>query len=179
MPWTNSDGLTVKFGIEEAALARGGDLPAETDHVLEVNVLWTDALSASSAVVGGTSNNGTLIPRGAVVRQIETFVVTPFTSSGTVASSTLVLGTHGADDGLVIDADDFTTIAFVGTYFDGAGEGQIIKPGVTGAGDIYGVQLAENALLCASNSAHASHPFTGGELRVRIIYTFTENEEDL
>lgn len=176
MTWTNSDGLFVKFGKEEGDEARGGEINNIGDHVVEFTIDYRDALSATEAILGtstingGPGTEGVVIPKGARIVSLETIVKTPFTSSGTIGSSTLLIGTFTRSTRVVLDADDFTTTAFVGSLFDAAGERQFVVPGATGAGDVYGTTLAADVVLCASNSQHASHPFTAGVLLCRIRY---------
>lgn len=175
--WKNNDGLFVKFGRDEAVNAVGGEVQQfGNQHVIEFDVDYTDALSATAAVLNGPDGDGfgVLIPKGAVPMQLEVWVETAFTSSGTIGSATLVIGTKKASDrSTELDHDGLTTASFVGSVLDAKGEYTVVKPGTTGAGDDYGNVATENGVVCVANSAHASHPFTAGKARCRLVYTYT------
>lgn len=179
MTWLNSDGLFIRFGNEMAVNGRGGDLPAETDHFIEFDLNYTDALSATYTIVNDAAGgNGILVPKKARIKYVEFTVLTPFTSSGTIGSSVLSLGLKRASDrSTEIDHDGFTTVAFVGSVLDAAGEYTRVVPGVTGAGAKIGADSDATypGLVVVANTAHATHPFTAGKVRVRICHTFLAN----
>lgn len=174
MTWLNTDGLLVKFGKEEADKSPGGEVSNSSKHEIVFEIDWTDALSATATILGTVGTAGTYgvwVPKGARIEAMETIVKTPFTSSGTIGSATLVIGTKKTSDfSTELDHDGLTTTAFVGGSFDAAGERVYIVPGVTGAGDDYGTTTAENGVICVANSAHATHPFTAGRLLCRVFY---------
>lgn len=178
MSWMNSDGLYVKFGKEEADTAAGGAFNVDGSlKEIEVNIPWTELLSATSAIVGSVGNpgaRGVILPEGAKIVKVITDVTTAFTSSGTIGSATLVLGTKEAGDrSTEADHDGLTAAAATATALGLATAGTVTElvQGSTGHGaDIGGVALTENQVLVASNSAHASHPYTAGEVKVRIQY---------
>lgn len=180
MTWMNTDGLLVKFGLEEGADARGGEVSDALRHEVEFIVDWTDALSATNTILGNvgtvdggkTGSFGVVFPKGAFIERIETIALSAFTSSGTIGSSTMVLGLIKASDrSTELDYDGFTTASLVGSTFDAAGETNSIIVGSTGAGALIGTALSENGVLCVANSAHASHPYTAGKLKVKIWYS--------
>lgn len=169
--WTNNDGLLVKFGTDEAALARGGE---RTDvlgnHVIEFVVNYADALSATAAILGASAGSyGVLVPKNLFIEEIEFVTETAFTSSGTIGSATLVLGLIRDDRTTTYDVDGFTTTSFVAGVLDAAGEKTVLRVGGTGAGALIGTELANNGYIVVANSAHASHPYTAGSVRVRIV----------
>lgn len=180
MTWMNNDGLFVRFGKEEAANARGGEISSSDKHNIEFQINYYDVLSATASVLGSASGSptttpigtfGVVVPEGARIEALEIIVKTPFTSSGTIGSSTLVIGTKKASDrSTELDHDGFTTTSFVAGVLDAAGERTYIVPGVTGAGDDYGTTISENAVICVANSAHASHPYTAGVALCRLFY---------
>ena len=178
MSWLNSDGLFVKYGTEEADTAPGGAFNVDgANRVMEVNIPYTELLSATAAIVGSVGNPGSqglVLPKGAVIEKVETVVTTAFTSSGTIGSATLVMGTVEASDrSTAADVDGLTTTAATGTALGLATVGTIteLTQGSTGHGaDVGGAALTENQVLVAANSAHASHPFTAGEVKVRIYF---------
>jgi hypothetical protein len=179
MSWMNSDGLYIKYGTEEADTLRGGHRQlSDGRHMLEFNLEYTDVLSATTAIIGSADADesgsfGLRLPEGAIIEAVEFLVRTAFTSSGTIGSSTLVIGTKKASDrSTELDHDGITTASFVGSVLDADGERTYLTKATTGAGAQVDVAIAENAVLCAANSAHASHPYTAGSVLIRIFYYF-------
>ena len=178
MSWMNSDGLFVKYGTEEADTAAGGAFNVDgATRQVEVDIPYTELLSATAAIVGSVGNpgaRGVQLPAGAVIEKVEFVVTTAFTSSGTIGSATLVMGTVEASDrSTEADLDGITTTAATGTALGLATVGSVTElvQGSTGHGaDIGGAALAENQILVAANSAHGSHPYTAGEIKVRISF---------
>jgi hypothetical protein len=173
MTWLNSDGLFVKFGKEEGATNRGGAISKSDKNMIEFYIEYTDALSATPAILANSGGSqGVIVPKNVTIEAVETLVVTPFTSSGTIGTATLVIGLdRSTDRSTDLDADAFTTTAFVGSLFDAAGERQYLVPGSTGAGSAIGGTITTyNGVVVVSNSQHASHPFTAGKLKVRVFY---------
>ena len=178
MSWMNSDGLFVKFGREEADTAAGGAYNVDGAlKEIEVDIPYTELLSATAAIVGSVGNpgaRGVQLPKGALIEEVEIVVTTAFTSSGTIGSATLVMGTVEAGDrSTAADVDGLTTSSATGTALGlaTAGTKTVLRQGSTGHGaDVGGDALTENQILVAANSAHASHPFTAGEVKVRIRY---------
>lgn len=181
MTWLNNDGLYVKFGSEEAARSRGGD-PKSINGIYFVETVldYTEIQSATAAIVGvipfpantPTGSVGIELPSGARIEAVETIAIAAFTSSGTIGTSTLVMGLIREDRSTAIDLAGFTTTAFVGSQFDAIGERTYIVPGVTGAGALIGTSLTNNGYLVVANSQHASHPYTAGKLKVRIYFNY-------
>ena len=178
MSWMNSDGLFVKFGKEEADTSVGGhyNVDGATKEV-EVTIPYTELLSATPAIIGSVGNpgaRGVILPKGAIIEEVEIYVSDAFTSSGTIGSATLQIGTKEAGDrSTEADHDGLTTTAATGTALGLATEGTItvLRQGSTGHGaDIGGTALPENQVLVAANTAHASHPYTAGEAIVRIRF---------
>ncbi len=178
MSWMNSDGLFVKFGQEEGAPARGGEIGTDDQgrHVISFTIDYRDVLSATASVLGSvatgniTGSFGVLVPEGFIPEFMETTALVAFTSSGTIGSSTMVIGTKKASDrSTELDHDIFTTTSFVAGVLDATSENTLVKVGTTGAGVAYGVAATENGVICVANSAHASHPYTAGVLRCRLV----------
>lgn len=174
--WQNADGLSVRFGPDEGDLVKGGEVKTfgkERHFTFTVN--YTDALSATdsilgSAVAANSGSLGVLIPKGLRIKAVETLVKTAFTSSGTIGSSTLLLGLIKASDrSTELDFNGFLTASFVGSKLDAAGERNYQEVGTTGSGALIGTTISENGYVSVSNSAHASHPYTAGVLEVTII----------
>lgn len=180
MSWLNSDTLYTKFGTEEAASNRGGEFatPDQGRHVIDFTIDWKDVQSTAAVILGAvgtvanpqTGSGGVLIPEGFIPEQMETTALVAFTSSGTIGTSTMVIGTCKASDrATALNLDAFTAAAFVGSLFDATNENQVVKTGSTGAGDGYGIAGTENGLVVVANSQHASHPYTAGVLKCRLI----------
>jgi hypothetical protein len=174
--WMNNDGLYIRYGDDEAEVAKGGQYSTDGSlHEVEAVLPYTDFDSATPLLPHSSDSFGVVIPKGARIEEIETVVQAAFTSSGTIGSSTLLLGLKkGSDRSTELDHDGFTTTAATGTALGlaTAGVKTTIKVGSTGAGALIGTTLAENGVLVASNSAHATHPHTAGTVVVRIRYRF-------
>lgn len=177
--WMNSDGLFVKFGLAEADVAIGGEPVQYGDRgQIEFTLDYTEMLSATAAVAGSTGSPGSfgiVLPKGITIEQVETFVETAFTSSGTIGSATVVLGTFLASDRTTADsATALTTTAATGTALGlaTAGTKTTINVGSTGAGAYIGTTIATNAVINVRNSTHGSNPFTAGKLKVRVLYFY-------
>lgn len=177
--WMNADGLAVKFAGDLGDTNKGGTYAIDGNrHVCEFIIDYTDLLSATAAVLGSVAATedgafGVVIPKGANIEEIQTIALTAFTSSGTIGSATLEIGLKKASDrSTAYDADGLTTTAFVGSVFDATMENTVIRVGSTGAGSAIGVPLTENAIIAVRNSAHATHPYTAGKLKVRVMYSF-------
>lgn len=173
MSWQNSDGLYVKFGLEEAAAAVGGQ-PVRLGDIQEYIAVIsnTEARSATYAIVDGGSApgpQGIVIPEGLRITEVEIFTQTAFTSSGTIGSATFSLGLKKRSDrSTELDHDGLTTASFVGSAIDAAGETSVVRIGSTGVGALVGTTLSEDGVLVVANTAHGSHPFTAGVARVTI-----------
>lgn len=178
MVWNNTDGLYVKFGVEEAARNKGGQYSTlGALECTEIKIDYTDMLSATAAIVGSVATSpdaagaiGVQIPSGVRIEAVEIVAETAFTSSGTIGSSTMVLGLIRNDRTTAYTANGFTTTSFVGSSLDAAGERTYLTPGTTGAGAFIGTTLANSGYIVAANSAHATHPFTAGKAVVRIYW---------
>jgi hypothetical protein len=173
--WKNNDGLLVRFGIDEADLARGGEVKTFGQEIKNVfSVRSTDLLSATNSILGSAvassdGSLGVLVPKGLRILAAEVVVKTAFTSSGTIGSSTMLLGLIKAVDRTTeLDFDGFLTAAFVGSKLDAVGERNFQEVGTTGSGALIGTTLAENGYISVSNSQHATHPYTAGEAIVTI-----------
>lgn len=174
--WTNSDGLYIRYGADEAEAAVGGQLRTEGSlHEVEVVLPYTDFDSATPSLPHSTDSYGVVLPKGARIEEIETVVETAFTSSGTIGSSTLSFGLKKASDrSTELDHDGLTTASATGTALGLAtvGTKTVVRVGSTGAGALLGTTLAENGVLVVANTAHGSHPHTAGKVRARIRYFF-------
>ena len=181
--WQNDDNLSVRFGRDEANVARGAEIGAfdNGNHVVEFVIDYLDVQSATDSILGsvtntdddGTGSFGVVVPEGARITAIEVMTETAFTSSGTIGTSTLLIGLIKASDrSTELDFNGFTTASFVGSRLDAVGERTYVEIGTTGAGALIGTTLSEPGVISVSNSQHASHPYTAGVARCRLYYRF-------
>ena len=184
MSWTNSDGLYIKYGGEEVAIARGGEYAvgqgANLVYEFAINggTLASgkgDVLSATYGVLGEatgteTGSFGVVLPKGLRITEVETFVETAFTSSGTIGSAVMSVGLKREDRTTELDHDGLLATGFTGTVGGLATAGSMIttRVGSTGAGALIGTTLANDGVIVVANTAHATHPFTAGRLIVRV-----------
>jgi len=171
----NADGLLVRYGASEAVVTKGGAKPLINGaHEVEFDLSYTDVASATTAIPGSDAF-GVVIPKGARVEEVETVVTTAFTSSGTVGSGTFVLGLKKASDrSTELDHDGLLTSSATGTALGLATVGSKVTTKVsgTGAGALLGTSISENGVITVANSAHASHPFTAGAIKVRVRFFY-------
>lgn len=179
--WINADGLAVKFGSDEGDALKGG-LVLGRDGIFktEFTIDYTDALSATASVLGSasTTSDGALgiqIPKGARIKAVEVLVQTAFTSSGTIGSSTLVIGLKKWSD----LSTDLSTTALTATGATGTvlglatvGSRTYLTAGVTGAGAYIGTSLSESGIVSVANSAHSTNPFTAGKAIIRVEWFY-------
>lgn len=117
MTWLNNDGLTIKFGLEQAEQAKGGKVPGGDGSVgkLELTITGTEVPSTDAPIEKRIG-----IPQGASIISAKLVVTTAFDSGG---SATLDVGLMADDgDGTYSTEDDdgiFSAIA-VATLTDGA-----------------------------------------------------------
>lgn len=172
--WHNSDGLDVKFGRDESNKASGGEVQVFGDRVcVELTIPYTEVVTTSPVIVGSVANPGALgvvLNKGLFIEEVSLVAETPFTSSGTIGTSTFVMGlTKTSDRSTQLSATGLTTTSLVGSVMDAQGETTRLIVGSTGAGAYIGTTLTEDVIIDAKNSQNASHPFTAGVLKVRII----------
>lgn len=160
MGWYNSDGLYVKYGVEEATTARAGEyLTTGPQQLIELVIDPMTGLGSSAAV----QERNLVIPKNARIEKVELITTTAATSGG---SATLSVGTVDTDyssnaaDGGLINASALTT-------HDAAGETTVLTVGSTGAGTLIGTTLSSNKVITAKYGTAA---YTAGAVRVRIYY---------
>lgn len=174
--WLNADGLYIRYGADEADVAQGGAEPSINGaHEVEFDLSYTDFDSATASLPHNSDSFGIVIPKGARIEEVETLVTTAFTTSGTIGSSTFVLGLKKASDrSTELDHDGFLTTSATGTVLGlgTVGSKTTVKVGSTGAGALIGTTISENGVIAVSNSAHASHPHTAGAIKVRVRFFY-------
>ena len=184
MSWINNDGLYIKYGAEEVAIARGGEyVEAGRDVVIEFAINGSDtrtltsSLGATSVGILGELGNesgafGVVIPKGLRITEVMTFVETPFTASaGTVAAGSIVIGLKREDRSTELDHDGLLTSAFTGTVggLATAGSTNVVRVGSTGAGALVGTTLANDGVVTVSNNTQGTNTYNAGRLIVRVL----------
>jgi len=156
--WINSDGLRVRFGVEEGFVTRGGEL-TEAGHQLtwELTLSLTDFLTGSALVPRTT---GIVFPAGVFIDEVS--VENEVAAVGT--NATLNLGLVRTDTTTVYDVDAFLSAA-PRTDWDVAGETKVYSPGITGVGSSVGTVLPYPGVLVGDWDTAA---FTAGKIRVII-----------
>ncbi len=174
MPWNNSDGLFVKFGVEEGRLGKGGEYSVELDgsRIYTFYVTSADVQSATPSILGSAAANlgtwGVDLPKGLLIESVETFAETPVTTSGALGTLNLSVGLIRDDRTTAYAPTGLTSATLVGTSLDVQGEKTVLTAGSTGAGTLVGTVLANNGVVVVANAGHATAPFTGGKVAVRV-----------
>ena len=81
MSWLNTDGLYIKYGTEETAVSRGGEVDFDGAHEYHFYVDYTDALSTTNTIVGTATGTeigsvGPFLPKGLRIQQVKVFTET-------------------------------------------------------------------------------------------------------
>lgn len=157
--WINNDGLRVRFGVEEAWVARGGAVqPNGEDLQITFKVPLASAATGSALI---PRTHGIFIPAGLRIEEVEIVNDVAATSGG---SATLNIGLNRTDTTTAIDADGLVA-ALALTAFDVAGETTVLRVGSTGAGALIGTTTANPGVLVFDWDTAA---FTAGELTVTV-----------
>lgn len=174
MPYINSDGLLVKFGVEGGQTSRGGEINVEgADHITEIAIKGTDIPSLAN-VVAATSTNTTLplmhgveLPLGARIQKIEIQVETAFTSGG---SATLDFGLVREDRTTELDYNGLIAAQTVASL--SAGAFITLTTGSGTAGALMGTVLANRGVFTVNYNTAA---FTAGKAVIRVYWNFPNN----
>ena len=157
MAWTNSDGLRVRFGLEEGVTQKAYEIPSE-DGLFVTTVFtvdYTDFCSAAALV-----SDTVTIPNGARIHSVQTEAETAFTGSGFVYN----VGLIDQDRSTAIDLDGLLAVAPLADV-DATGEFKEYVVGSTYAGALIGTVLTNTGLLCIDYDTAAP---TAGRLTVRV-----------
>lgn len=151
--WVNEDGLLVKFGPTEAAVAKAGEVqPYGNTHLVEFDVLYSDlAAFGTEKILADTVT----IPEGALLEKAEFYVETAFAG----ATATLSFGLIDQDRTTAIDADGIDAAIAVGSLTDGAT--------IACDGDLIGDVLANAGLVTATVG---TANFTAGRGKLRLFW---------
>lgn len=152
--WTNSDGLYIKFGVDEATQHKAGQYQADVAglHVVEVEVLWSDLAATGSTTI---LSDSVYLPSNAFIVGATFQVETAFVG----ATATLTFGTLRKDRTTAIDADGIDATIAVAALTAGAT--------ITCDGAQIGTRLSNAALLTALEGTAA---FTAGKGYLRVTY---------
>lgn len=159
MPWTNNDGLLVRFDQEKIADTnpRGEAPGAGETRTIDVILDMTDTTAGAHYIIPGV-----IIPRNSFVQSIASTVVEAFSGA-----TDLDLGLTSFDGG-EYDYDGFiTTMAAV----TAGAEAQYVKGG-TGAGVLVGTELAYPGYLTVTPTGQA----TTGKVSLRV-HVFVADED--
>jgi hypothetical protein len=154
--WTNSDGLYIKFGVDEATQHKVGQYQADVAglHVIEAEILWSDlAATGSTTILSDTL----YIPSNAFIESATFRVETAFASAG---SATLTFGLIRKDRSTAIDADGIDATIAVAALTAGAT--------ITCDGALIGTRLSTYPALLTALEGTAA--FTAGKGVLRITY---------
>lgn len=157
MSWLNEDGLYIRYGTEEAEVAKSGQYrgvgPAE---IVELKLTGTDLVDDAVIV-----DRVTRLPDNVQIEKIEVVVDTAFTSGG---SAVLDIGVIDTDE--VSNPDDDALVAALAlSALNVQGETTEITNGGTGAGALVGTKTTKNTYITASYDTAA---FTAGVALVRL-----------
>jgi len=161
----NADGLLVKYGTEQSAPSRGGEVVTTGNlRVTEVIVVGTEvpltATTVSSTNIALT--HGIEIPDDAFIEKVEFVVDVPFAG----VNATLNIGLVRSDRSTEIDFDGLA-IDIPTTAIDAVGDLIVITPGATYAGALIGTQLTNKGIVTLDYDTAA---FTAGRGVARIFW---------
>jgi hypothetical protein len=157
--WTNSDGLRILFGVDEAVTGSAGEYRTD-DRDRVVEVAFNLAPLGTAAAI---QDQFVTIPAGVRIARVELINETAATSGG---SATLNVGLQRLDRTTELDYDGFIAAGALATL-DAAGETVTYTEGTTAHGALIGTTLAFPGYITADYDTAA---FTAGRVRVRIYY---------
>lgn len=157
--WTNSDGLRINFGVDEATAGTAGEYRNDAlERMVEVVINCTP-LGTAAAI----QDQFVTIPAGVRISAIKIITETAVTSGG---SATLNVGLQRLDRTTELDYDGFVA-ALALASFNAAGETVTLTNGVTSAGALVGTTTANPGYITADYDTAA---FTAGRIRVQVYY---------
>jgi len=163
MSWTNSDGLTIYFGKEEAIKSPGGSYEDYTSGALVVDFLLPDLtlLTTTAADIGRF-----FLPAKHVITRVDVFAQVAATSGG---SATLNVGMKNAKTGADIGTADVGVISAMAlTAIDATGETTSLTAGSSGAGGKVGTQISSTNVPVKLTAKYGTAAFTAGAVRIKI-----------
>jgi len=160
MGWYNSDGLYVKFGTEEATVAKVGEYNTRGPQRQFEITLDLTTLTSSDVIL----DFSTYIPKDAFIEAVELETKTSATSGG---SATLSVGLYKSDTTTAISATALVSALAVATIGN-AGTRTTLTLGSTGAGAKIGSTPGFPALVSAKYGTAA---FTAGVVAIRVFWS--------
>lgn len=166
--WTNSDGLFIRFGADEATLTTAGEYGtvAEGLHVTECKLILDDDFPSASTVQANTS----VIPSGATIHKVVVISEIAATSGG---SATLNVGLNRLDRTTAIDADGLVEDLALASI-NANGETTTLLTGAAPSGALIGTTLSNPGIFVADYDTAA---FTGendttpvGNITVKVFW---------
>ena len=169
--WTNSDGLTVRLGTDEAVMAEASEVSTAggQQRIIEIQAIYGDnyPLDSEGSHTVNPANN-VKIPAGAVIEWVEIVSVVDVVGSG-----------HILDVGIT-DADGGSTITNVDALVDAATVAELNAGGRNIAGWV-GAQVGAAAPL--TESAYITWEttvadVTAGHVIIRVAYVMPAPSSD-
>lgn len=159
MSWKNNDGLTLKFGTENAKLSRIGEYHFDGNvHMAEIALQLIDLTQTETIL-----DYNFILPVGALIQEVE------------VISTTAAATGTAVDLGLIKASDKTTEYDFNGilaaypTASMDTGDLNRLSEGVgTYCGAVLGVPLTEACYISASMTDATA--FTAGKVLIRLSY---------
>ena len=164
MPWTNADGLVVRFGNERAEVMPGGVTRDNAHKTLVHKFTYEDVANTDTAA---PNPHEAFIPAGSVITRAALYVTDAFVGATAVLDIGLKVaaGTNTADDGILstgiatIDADGDVVI----------GDGAYV---LQETGDLTGIRLAADQYIMTTYDTAA---FTAGAATLVVEYLEVED----
>jgi hypothetical protein len=160
--WFNSDGLYVKFGVNEGTVGHSGEY-----NTLGPTRLYELAIPVINATTLTTTNTimdyNTWLPKGGYIESVTIEVITALVG----ATATLTVG-------LISNVDNVTSLgtlvnaAAVATL-NAAGDRLVLTAGSTAVGNLVGTVLVQDGMFSANWGTAA---FTAGALEIRVEVSF-------
>lgn len=166
--YKNADGLTVRYGTNEATVTRVGQFAGTTpgQHVVEatVDLVRLSALSTFGSDIDVILDDAVTIPNGAMIEKVELTVME--VSAG--ASATLDFGLIDQDRSTALDADGLIVAGTTGWHTSAIGTKVEYTQGSTEHGALVGTVLTNTGLLCAQVDGAA---YTAGVVKLRVFFS--------
>lgn len=159
MSWTNSDGLTIYFGGEEATLSQAGEYRTDGLYRVEDIEVNLASLAAGAALV-----TRQLFPWGKVLGRVEVIADIPAVGGTSVSfgfvnvKTSVAIATAGAVSALVTAS------------MTPEGNVIILTPGSTSAGTLVGTTVAATKGTVIGVTGLAVGTYTSGRVRLRLFW---------
>lgn len=160
--WTNDDGLTIRYGLEEGEKGHGGAISTfGPSHVISLDLTYEDFPVADTIL-----DENIFLPTGALVEKVEIICLEAFESQGD--GFTFDIGLFKKSDRTALDADGLVDGA-AQAIVDAVGELTTYTVSGSGAaGDLVGgIALTEAAYI---STIYGTAAPTDGRMLVRIYY---------